>query len=202
MADVKISELSEATSLADSDVLAGVNSGTTRKFTLARLKAFFLTGLSKNDVGLSNVANERQYSSNNPQPADKTTISTATATTMSGILQGTGSAVTALPFDSSTIANDATHVPSSAAVKSALDALIKHKEIGITGINSSNFVIYNFAATKGITTNIIALMPEATASLGANNPFTIVYNPISDECMVRLTTSVSNGVINVIAWYI
>lgn len=70
MADVKISELSEATSLSDSDVLAGVNAATTRKFTLARLKAFFKASLTKADVGLGNVANVLQYSvENKPTPA-------------------------------------------------------------------------------------------------------------------------------------
>lgn len=41
MADTKISELGSATSLTDTDVLAGVNSGTTKKFTLANIKEYF-----------------------------------------------------------------------------------------------------------------------------------------------------------------
>lgn len=41
MADTKISELASATSLADADVLCGVNSGTTRKFSLSRIREFF-----------------------------------------------------------------------------------------------------------------------------------------------------------------
>ena len=43
MADIKISELSNATNLNDSDILAGVNSGTTRKFQLSRIRDFFKT---------------------------------------------------------------------------------------------------------------------------------------------------------------
>lgn len=41
MADTKISELASATALADSDVLCGVNSGSTRKFSLQRIREFF-----------------------------------------------------------------------------------------------------------------------------------------------------------------
>lgn len=41
MADTKISELASATALADADVLCGVNSGTTRKFSLLRIREFF-----------------------------------------------------------------------------------------------------------------------------------------------------------------
>lgn len=41
MADIKISELSNATNLNDSDLLAGVNSGSTKKFTLQRIREFF-----------------------------------------------------------------------------------------------------------------------------------------------------------------
>ena len=41
MADTKISELASATALADSDVLCGVNSGRTRKFSLLRIRDFF-----------------------------------------------------------------------------------------------------------------------------------------------------------------
>lgn len=41
MADTKISELASATALADADVLCGVNSGTTRKFSLSRIREFF-----------------------------------------------------------------------------------------------------------------------------------------------------------------
>lgn len=71
MADIKISELAEATSLSESDVLAGVNAATTRKFSLARLKAFFFSALTKADVGLGNVANVLQYSADNkPTPLE------------------------------------------------------------------------------------------------------------------------------------
>lgn len=41
MTDTKISELASATALADSDVLCGVNSGSTRKFSLSRIRDFF-----------------------------------------------------------------------------------------------------------------------------------------------------------------
>lgn len=118
----KISALTAASAASDSDVLAGVQDNATKKFSLSVIKAWVKGWISKTDVGLGNVENERQYSSANPQPANKTTISTETATAMSGILQGTGAAVTALPFDSAAIENNATHVPSSAAVKGAIDA--------------------------------------------------------------------------------
>ena len=41
MADTKISELASATSLADGDILCGVNQGSTKKFSLLRIKEFF-----------------------------------------------------------------------------------------------------------------------------------------------------------------
>lgn len=41
MADTKISELASATALADSDILCGVNQGSTKKFSLSRIRDFF-----------------------------------------------------------------------------------------------------------------------------------------------------------------
>jgi len=84
----KISELPEATSPGNNDVLAGVQGSTTKKFKLSNLKTFFQNGLvptsrkvnnkalssditlDKSDVGLGNVANVLQYSAENkPTPA-------------------------------------------------------------------------------------------------------------------------------------
>lgn len=148
----KISALPAASAASDSDVLAGVQSNTTKKFSLSVIKAWVKGWISKTDVGLGNVENERQYSSANPQPANKTTISTETATAMSGILQGTGSAVTALPFDSAAIENNAAHVPSSAAVKSAIDA-------------SANFGICDTAASTQTKTVSIPSVTSLYAGL-------------------------------------
>ena len=53
----KISDLPAASSPSTSDVLAGVQSGTTKKFSLSILKSFFISGLTKADVGLGNVDN-------------------------------------------------------------------------------------------------------------------------------------------------
>lgn len=53
----KISELPAATSPGNNDVLAGVQSSTTKKFTLSLLKTFFQSGLTKSSVGLGNVDN-------------------------------------------------------------------------------------------------------------------------------------------------
>ena len=53
----KISDLPAASSPGTSDVLAGVQSGTTKKFALSVLKSFFINGLTKTDVGLGNVDN-------------------------------------------------------------------------------------------------------------------------------------------------
>lgn len=87
----KISELPAATSPGNNDVLAGVQSNTTKKFTLSALKTFFQNGLvptsrkvnnkalsaditlDKSDIGLGNVDNVQQYSaSNKPSSADVT----------------------------------------------------------------------------------------------------------------------------------
>ena len=53
----KISDLPAASSPNTSDVLAGVQSGTTKKFSLSVLKSFFINGLTKANVGLGNVDN-------------------------------------------------------------------------------------------------------------------------------------------------
>ena len=53
----KISELPSASSPGNNDVLAGVQSNTTKKFTLSALKTFFQSGLTKSSVGLGNVDN-------------------------------------------------------------------------------------------------------------------------------------------------
>lgn len=87
----KISELPSASSPGNNDVLAGVQSNTTKKFTLSALKTFFQNGLvptsrkvnnkalsaditlDKSDIGLGNVDNVQQYSaSNKPSAADVT----------------------------------------------------------------------------------------------------------------------------------
>lgn len=67
----KISALTAASSASDSDVLAGVQSSTTKKFSLGIIKAWIKSWLVKGDVGLSNVANVLQYSADNkPTPSD------------------------------------------------------------------------------------------------------------------------------------
>lgn len=67
----KISALTAASAASDSDVLAGVQSNTTKKFSLAIIKAWVKGWLSKTDVGLGNVDNVQQYSaSNKPTPSD------------------------------------------------------------------------------------------------------------------------------------
>lgn len=67
----KISALPAVTSASDSDVLAGVQSSTTKKFSLSVIAAWIKGWITKSDVGLSNVANVLQYSaSNKPTPTD------------------------------------------------------------------------------------------------------------------------------------
>ena len=48
---VKISLLPSASNLADADVLAGVQSATTKKFSLATLKAFFIAAITPAGIG-------------------------------------------------------------------------------------------------------------------------------------------------------
>ena len=48
---VKISLLPNASNLTDNDVLAGVNSNATKKFSLSALKAFFLAAVSPSSIG-------------------------------------------------------------------------------------------------------------------------------------------------------
>ena len=67
----RISDLPAAQDLTGTDVLAGVNSSATRKFSLSSIFAWVKNQLTKADVGLDNVANVLQYSaSNKPSAAD------------------------------------------------------------------------------------------------------------------------------------
>ncbi len=68
---VRIDDLPAAQDIAGTDVLAGVNSSATRKFSLSSIFAWVKNQLTKADVGLDNVANVLQYSaSNKPSAAD------------------------------------------------------------------------------------------------------------------------------------
>ena len=86
----KISELPAAWTPLDGDVLAGVQSGTTKKFAFSAIKTWLKLWITKSDVGLSNVANVLQYSaSNKPSAADVTydgTISGLSATDAKGAI--------------------------------------------------------------------------------------------------------------------
>lgn len=70
MADIgtKISELPAADALTGTEFLPGVQGGQTKKATAAQIVTLVKSGLTKNDVGLGNVVNERQYSEQNPPP--------------------------------------------------------------------------------------------------------------------------------------
>lgn len=70
MADIgtKISELEAAAALDGTELLVAVQGGQTKKSTAAAVETLVKTGLTAADVGLGNVANERQYSANNPPP--------------------------------------------------------------------------------------------------------------------------------------
>ncbi len=71
MADfgTKISELPAADALTGTELLPGVQGGQTKRATAAQIATLAKNGLTKEDVGLGNVANERQYSADNPPPA-------------------------------------------------------------------------------------------------------------------------------------
>lgn len=62
----RISTLTAASNLAGTDVLAGVQVGGTRKFSLSSILSWIQGQLTKVDVGLENVANVLQYSASNP----------------------------------------------------------------------------------------------------------------------------------------
>lgn len=67
----RINDLPAAQDLTGTDVLAGVNSSATRKFSLSSIFTWIKNQLTKADVGLDNVANVLQYSaSNKPSAAD------------------------------------------------------------------------------------------------------------------------------------
>jgi len=70
MADTgeKISGLPAATALDGTELLVAVQGGQTKKSTAAAVETLVKTGLTASDVGLGNVANERQYSANYPPP--------------------------------------------------------------------------------------------------------------------------------------
>lgn len=131
MADVKISELAEATNLSESDVLAGVNAATTRKFSLARLKAFFFAALTKADVGLGNVANVLQYSADNkPTPAELGAVPetrTVNGHPLSENVTVTKSDVGLNNVDNTSDANK----PVSTAQQAAIDAAVQEAEAAI-----------------------------------------------------------------------
>lgn len=64
---VKISLLPSATSLADADVLSGVQGNTTKKFSLLALKTFFLGGITPASIGAvpnTRTVNGKALSSN------------------------------------------------------------------------------------------------------------------------------------------
>lgn len=70
---VKISLLPSATSLADADVLAGVQANTTKKFSLLALKTFFLNAITPASIGAvpdSRTVNGYALSSNISLDAD------------------------------------------------------------------------------------------------------------------------------------
>lgn len=67
----RINDLPAAQDLTGTDVLAGVNSSATRKFSLSSILAWIKNQMTKADVGLDNVANVLQYSAaNKPSPSD------------------------------------------------------------------------------------------------------------------------------------
>lgn len=89
-AGAKISQLPEATTPTDSDELAGVQNRVTKRFSLSGIKTWIKNWITKEDVGLSNVANVLQYSATNkPTGADVPydgTTSGLSATTAQGAI--------------------------------------------------------------------------------------------------------------------
>ena len=70
---VKISLLPSATSLADADVLAGVQSNVTKKFSLSAIKAFIIAAITPGGIGAvpeSRTVNGQALSSNISLDAD------------------------------------------------------------------------------------------------------------------------------------
>jgi hypothetical protein len=108
--DIDLSDADEATTPADTDLLAidhphgGVSSGNqsvTNKITAGNLKTYFQSGLAKADVGLGNV--------DNTSDADKP-VSTATQTALDAKLNLSGGTMTGditLPTDGKIVFDDA-----------------------------------------------------------------------------------------------
>ncbi len=86
MADIgtKISELPDADTLTGTEQIPGVQSGQTKKATAAQIATLVKSGLTKDDVGLSNVANVLQYSAQNPPPTDAVPTEDSTKLVESG----------------------------------------------------------------------------------------------------------------------
>ena len=104
MEDKPISQFPAASSVNASDVLSGVQEGVTKKFSLAVLFNSLATWLGnmfvptsrtvnnkdlsanitldKTDIGLGNVADEAQYSANNPPPYPVTSVNGSTGAVM------------------------------------------------------------------------------------------------------------------------
>lgn len=60
-------------------------------------------------------------------PAGPNTVSTSTTTALNGVLTGNGSTVGAKSIDTSSLTNDNDHIPTSGAVKSAIDNVVKNE---------------------------------------------------------------------------
>lgn len=69
-----IDQLPEISTVQETDEIPVERGTTTYKSTLQKLKDLIASLLTKSDVGLGNVANERQYSANNPPPYPVTSV--------------------------------------------------------------------------------------------------------------------------------
>ena len=82
---VKISLLPAASSLENSDFLAGVQGNRTKRFFLSSIKDWIKGWIVKADVGLGSVDNIRQYSKSNPPVVVGSISLSATWTETSGV---------------------------------------------------------------------------------------------------------------------
>lgn len=76
-----------------------------------------------------------------------------------------------------------------------LNGKIKTKLVTVSGINSNNYLVNNFAASNNISGTITSVMIRSDSGMNLA-PSVVYYNSLSDTLTIRSTGSPSNGTIN------
>lgn len=177
MADLgqKIGELPAASTLDGDELIPVVQDGATKKSTAAAVETLVKDSLSKADVGLGNVANERQYSAQNPPPTPTAADVGAIPANQKGVaggvaeLDNSGKVPTAqlpsIPTDAEDISYDNTVSSLSGDnVQEALDELAAGKQDTLTFDTAPTEDSLNPVTSGGVYDAIIGLLPTDIVS--------------------------------------